>query len=259
MTAYALVQPIKDNKAAFLALFKGTPYLGDIGDTSHKQGSGDHTPWSSDVIDNKHMKRGWVYAQDFGRSPAFDLRRFAPWLLSNLAAGRYREIKYIICRVGSAGRFRGVPVYGMYDRRYDWKRQASSGHDHHIHISYMPEFEGAHSRIITDYKNAIGKTPVPGAPVPIRADTYHDHRRIGVKVPNARTVRASACPRLSLGSGDIAMGGWVTYAEAKLGVRPNGYYGQEAVAAARALQKRKGLPVTGAIGTQEWNSLGQPL
>jgi peptidoglycan hydrolase-like protein with peptidoglycan-binding domain len=269
VTAYTLARPIRDNKAAFAALFKGTPYLGDVGDLSHRQGSGDHTAWSSDVFPGKGpMRAGVIWAQDFGHSAAFDLRRFAPWLLTCCAAGRYKEVKYVISRIPGAGLFKGTPVFGLYDRRYNWKRQTSSGHDHHIHISYMPGTENTPSTIITDYHAAIHRSPAPAAAktlaapaagaVPITFDTYLSQKRIGGRVPNARAIRAGQCPQLVLGAGDKGLGGWVSYAESKLGVPRNGYYGPECVAAVKALQKRKGYPVTGALGAREWNSLGQP-
>lgn len=267
MTSYTLIRPILDNKRAFASLFKGTPYLGDIGDTSHlKTGSsGDHTPWSSDVYQGRAMRAGFVWAQDFGHSAAFDLRRFAPWLLTCCAAGKYKEVKYVISRTAGAGRFRGVPVYGLYDRRYDWRRQASSGHDHHIHISYMPGCENTPSRIIADYHAAISKAAPTAkaapaaAPVPIKFDTYLAKKRIGGRVQNARAIKAGHCPQLVIGAGDTGIGGWVTYAERKLGVPVNGYFGIECVQAVRALQKRKGLPQSGVLGAREWNTLGQPL
>jgi hypothetical protein len=256
---YTLVQPVKDNKAYLGNLFPKTPYLGDVGDTSHLSGgSGDHTPWSSDKINGVAMKRGWIYAQDLGNSAAFDLRRFSAWLLTSCAAGKYREVKYVICRVPGSGLFHGAPVYGLYDRRYSWRRQTSSGHDHHIHISYMPGFENARSTIVADYHAAITRTVPKAAPYPIRAETFFKGQRIGSPVPNARALTADRCPRLTFGAGDKAMGGWVTYAENKLGVSPNGYFGMEMVAATQALQRRKGYPVTGSIGPAEWNSLGQP-
>jgi peptidoglycan hydrolase-like protein with peptidoglycan-binding domain len=265
--SYTLVQPIKDNKASFAKLFPHTEYLGDVGDPAHMTGSGDHTPWSSDSIAGKTMKRGYVYAQDFGTSQEFDVRRFSPWLLGCCSTGRYPEVKYVISRVPGSAAFRGTPVYGLYDRRYNWARQTSSGHDHHIHVSYMPGYENARSTIIADYYAAIRKVTTLAGPatppaipvIPIVAETYFDGKRIGSKVPNARARKANQMPVLKFGAKDKAMGGWVTYAEQKLGTHPNGYFGPDEVAAARALQRRKGYPVTGALGAAEWNSLGQPL
>lgn len=263
-TRYTLVRPIRDNKLAFARLFPRTPYLGDVGDPAHMTGSGDHTPWSSDSIGGKRMLRGYVYAQDFGTSAEFDVRQFSAWLLTSCSANRYPEVKYVISRAPGSAMFRGTPVYGLYDRRYGWRRQTSSGHDHHIHISYMPGFENTVSTIIADYSAAVKKTPAkkPAAKqlpaVPIKSETTIDGKRIGGPVSNARTIKADKAPVLSFSARDKAMGGWVTYAESKLGTPPNGYFGPEEVAAVKALQKRKGYPVTGKLGSREWNSLGQP-
>jgi peptidoglycan hydrolase-like protein with peptidoglycan-binding domain len=262
-TKYTLARPIRDNKLSFAQLFPKTPYLGDIGDPSHLVGSGDHTPWSSDSIGGRLMKRGYVYAQDFGTSAEFDLRQFSAWLLTSCSAGRYPEVKYVISRTPGSAMFRGTPVYGLYDRRYGWRRQASSGHDHHVHISYMPGHENTLSRIISDYHAAVGKTPAapakkPAPAIPILSETTLGGKRIGGPVSNARTIGADKAPVLSFSARDKALGGWVTYAERKLGTSPNGYFGPEEVLAVKALQKRKGYPVTGKLGPREWNSLGQP-
>jgi hypothetical protein len=261
-TKYTLVRPIRDNKLSFARLFPHTPYLGDVGNPQHMTGSGDHTPWSSDSIGGKRMKSGYVYAQDFGTSAEFDIRQFSAWLLTSCSMGRYTEVKYVISRAPGSAMFRGTPVYGLYDRRYGWRRQLSSGHDHHVHISYMPGCETASSTIIADYHAAVHKTIAPPAaaapPVPIVADTLFKGKKIGGPVSNARTVRAGQAPVLNWGAGDKKIGGWVTYAEQKMGVPVNGYYGPEMVNAVKALQRRKGYPVTGSIGAAEWNSLGQP-
>lgn len=262
-TKYTLVRPIRDNKLAFARLFPHTQYLGDVGDPAHMAGSGDHTAWSSDSIGGKRMLRGYVYAQDFGTSAEFDIRRFSAWLLTSCSANRYPEVKYVISRAPGSTLFRGTPVYGLYDRRYGWRRQTSSGHDHHIHISYMPGHENTKSTIIADYSAALKKTPAapakkPAPAAPIKSETFLDGKRIGGPVSNARTVRAGNAPVLKWGASDKAMGGWVTYAESKLGTPKNGYFGPEEVAATKALQRRKGYPVTGALGSREWNSLGQP-
>ena len=51
MAQFSLIRPVTDNARAFRDLFTpGAVYLGDIGDAAHLAGSGDHTPWASDVI-----------------------------------------------------------------------------------------------------------------------------------------------------------------------------------------------------------------
>jgi peptidoglycan hydrolase-like protein with peptidoglycan-binding domain len=115
--------------------------------------------------------------------------------------------------------------------------------------------------ILSDYFHHLqGKAP-PGQPpaVPITARTTWDGKVIGNKAPNARLVTADKAPRLGLGAKDEAMGGWVTFAEHKLGVAANGYFGPEMVEAVKRLQRSRRLPVTGKIDAKTWRSLGQPL
>lgn len=150
MVAYQLAQPILDNRASFAARWPDATYDGDVGDTSHLSGSGDHTPYSSDVIFGKPMARGWIYAQDFGNG-AFDLASFSRWLLLRLRSGAYPEVKYVITRIPANKGVAGGVYFGLFDRRYNWRTQLSSGHDTHIHISYMPGYEHSHSRLMEDY------------------------------------------------------------------------------------------------------------
>jgi hypothetical protein len=160
MVAHTLIRPIIDNKLAYDQRWPKAHYKGDIGNPDHLKGSGDHTPWSSDKIFGMPMRQGWVYAQDFGNG-AFDLAAFARWLLSNLRSGHYGEVKYVISRHPANFKVAGGTFYGLFDRRYNWRTQRSYGHESHIHISYMPGYEKAPSRIMSDYWAKLHPQPKP--------------------------------------------------------------------------------------------------
>ena len=259
--AYKLARPVQNNKDQFAKYFPKAPFLGTIGDARHLKGTGDHTPWSSDVINGKRHQRGTVYAIDLGNGGGFDSVKFSQWLLQQVKAGKYPEMKYFINN------------YKMWDRRYNWRQQKGSDGPGHIHMSFMPGHENTASQILADYYHHLNpsKAPAKGPPrlaaapapvgppppaVPIKARTTKDGKVLGSPIPNARVVPAKKAPVLSIGAGDDKMGGWVTYAENKLGVKPNGYYGPEMVKAVKALQKARGLPVTGQINEATWRSLG---
>lgn len=260
MVSYKNAKPVQNTKDQFKKYFPKAPFLGTIGDARHLKGSGDHTPWSSDVINGKKHQRGTVYAIDLGNGGEFDSVKFAQWLLTQVKAGKYPELKYFLSN------------YKLWDRRYSWRQQKGSDGPGHIHMSFMPGHENTGSQIMTDYYKHLhpaikppGKGPPtatfkppakPLAPVPIKARTLNNGKLLGSPVPNARDVPASQMPVLSLGAKDEAMGGFATYAENKLGVSPNGYYGPEMVKAVKAHQKARGLPVTGQIDEATWRSLG---
>jgi len=253
MVAFKLAKPVQNTQDQFKKYFPKAPFLGTIGDARHLKGSGDHTPWASDRIGGKSHQKGTVYAADLGNGPGFSTKQFQTWLLTQLKAGKYPEVKYMISN------------YQLNDRRYGWKNQRGSDGPGHVHLSFMPGHENTTSTILQDYHNYLTKPkPVqkvaPKAPtvspVPIKALTKNGGKVIGQKVPNARVVPANAAPVLSLGAKDDQLGGWVTYAENKLGVPVNGYYGPEMTKAVKDLQKRRGLPTTGRIDATTWRSLG---
>lgn len=249
VVSYVLTQPVLDAKTQFKKNFPKAPFLGDIGNPAHLKGSGDHTPWASDKINGMKHRPGYVYAADLGNGTGFDTKKFSAWLLAQVKAGKYPELKYFISN------------YELYDRRYGWKKQKGTDGPGHVHMSFMPGHEKTKSTIVSDYFHHLqGKAP-PGQPpaVPITARTTWDGKVIGNKAPNARLVTADKAPRLGLGAKDEAMGGWVTFAEHKLGVAANGYFGPEMVEAVKRLQRSRRLPVTGKIDAKTWRSLGQPL
>jgi hypothetical protein len=149
---WRLAKPILDNKAAFKRLYPGAAYLGDVGDPAHMKGSGDHTWWSTGSVFGVNPLYGVVYAQDLGGGGGFDLVKFSRWLLDNVRAGRYPEVKYVITRLPGNLGYKGGVYFGLFDRRYSWRTQASSGHTTHIHISYMPGAHNATSTIVADFK-----------------------------------------------------------------------------------------------------------
>lgn len=149
--SFLLVAPIRTNKSAFLSVNPAKSYLGDWGDADHQKGAGDHTAHSSDVVFGRPMRPGYVYAQDFGAAPGFDLAAFTRHVLNGVRAGRYPEVKYVISRIaGNKGRDGGI-FYGLFDRRYNWKTQRAIGHTTEVHISYMPGFEYRPSTIVADF------------------------------------------------------------------------------------------------------------
>jgi hypothetical protein len=259
--SYKLAKPVQNNKDQFKKYFPKAPFLGDIGDAPHLKGSGDHTPWASDVINGKRHQRGTVYAMDLGNGSGFDSVKFSQWLLQQVKAGKYPEVKYFLSN------------YKLWDRRYSWRQQKGSDGPGHVHLSFMPGQENTSSQIMADYYRYLhppAKPPAKGPPTlaaapvrpappvyPIKARTLKDGKVLGSPIPNARVVPAKKAPVLSIGAGDDKMGGWVTYAEHKLGVPANGYYGPEMVKAVKALQKARGLPQTGQINEATWRSLGQ--
>jgi hypothetical protein len=144
---YRLVQPVVDNRLALAKHFPDMRYKGDIGDDAHQNASPpqDHTPGA------RGNKSGWVYAQDLGDGGGFDLPQFNRWLLDNLRKGKYREVKYVICRLPQMRTVAGGRYYGFFSRRNGWRREASSGHENHCHISYMPGYERRSSKLIAEY------------------------------------------------------------------------------------------------------------
>lgn len=158
--SYTLVRPVLDNRDAFTEHWPTAHYLGDVGDLTHMGGTGDHTPRSSDVIFGQHMHAGWIYAQDLGNG-AFDLASFTRWLLNCLRAGKYGEIKYVISRHPANAGVAGGVYFGLFDRRYNWRTQRATGHDSHVHISYMPGYERAPSTVIEDYWRGLHPAPKP--------------------------------------------------------------------------------------------------
>jgi hypothetical protein len=166
---YRLARPIVENRNAFKARFPEASYKGDRGDRSHMKGSGDHTPYSSDRIFGKPMARGIIYAQDLGGGGGLAIPDFARFVLDRVRDGAYPEIKYVITRHSANHRRDGGKYFGLFDRRYSWRTQFSSGHTDYIHVSYMPGFEERGSRLVADFHDhlhgRLGKAasaPAPG-------------------------------------------------------------------------------------------------
>lgn len=154
---WQLVQPVVDNRLALARYFPDMRYMGDLGNKAHQDDDPpqDHTPGGESCADNVCNKQGWIYAQDMGDGGGFDMPRFARWLLDSVRAGKYPEVKYIITTYPGNKGVDGGKYYGLFDRRYGWKQQSASDHDGHVHISYMPGYELAHSNIVADYANWV--------------------------------------------------------------------------------------------------------
>lgn len=212
---------------------------------------------------------------------------FVSWCLSKAAVpGAYRSTRVTLFarHYASLGRFNRTPTAGSLVC-FDWGMDGQLDHMGIVE-SVRPDgrlvtIEGNTNpgggqvdgvwRMLRSPANARGychpayRPIVLADPVTIRATSRVSARPgsplVNAARPagNARTVRAAHCPVLTLGATDNGTDGWVRYAEAKLGVPPNGYYGPEAAAAVKRLQSRKGYPVTGRLAAAEWNSLGQPL
>lgn len=178
-----LARPIIDNKVAFTGGYPGAVYAGDRGDAAHLAGAGDHTWYSKDVIFGRSMRPGYVFAQDLGSGGEFDLARFTRWLLRALRGGAYPEVKYVISRIEANRGVDGGIYYGLFDRRYQWRTQRSTGHTKHLHLSYMPDTENKPSTIVADYHAGIDPL-----------------RRAGLAEPAwKRWAGAPALPALGLG------------------------------------------------------------
>lgn len=155
MGRYTLARPIVDNKTALRSRFPKAVYKGDVGDLAHMRGSGDHTVYASDRIFGKGHRRGIVYAQDIGGGGELEVPDFARFLLDRVRGGSYPEVKYLISRHPANRRRDGGRYYGLFDRRYSWRTQFSSAHTDYVHISFMPGYEDAHSRLVADFDDYL--------------------------------------------------------------------------------------------------------
>jgi hypothetical protein len=148
---YRLALPIQDNRRALVQRFPGARYGGDVGDPAHMTGTGDHTPYGTDVIWGQRNHPGVIYAQDFSGGADFDLVEFTRWLLTRLRLGFYPEVKYVISRLEPNKGVAGGRFYGLFDRRYGWRTQRSTGHTEHVHVSYMPGAASTPSQLVEDF------------------------------------------------------------------------------------------------------------
>lgn len=93
----------------------------------------DHTPYSYTGWPAE-SPRWWVFATDLMDDPGngVDLAVVWPVILAEARAGKIPHLKYLIHQAK------------LYDVRYNWKEQESSGHPHHIHLSFdtNAQFQG---------------------------------------------------------------------------------------------------------------------
>lgn len=97
---------------------------GTIGDTSHQKRSSDHNPW---------VDEGVVTAMDITNDPAHGCSSDA--IAEAIRASRDRRVKYIIWnrRIANHAALDGQPAWA-------WRPYSGSNpHDHHVHVSVLPE------------------------------------------------------------------------------------------------------------------------
>lgn len=186
---------------------------GSIGDEHHSARSSDHNPDGGGVvraIDITHDPRG-----------GFDSYAFADMLLKQ----QDRRLKYVISnyRIGSGP---AGPSPGIW-RPYRVPPNLNP-HDHHCHISVVPDARGDS----TQAWNIDGMAePDPAAP-PFK--------------PPPPTVRKGS------------HGEYVKLLQSGLGIDPDGDFGPKTDAKLRAFQVAHNLVADGICGPQTWKALNQP-
>ncbi len=192
---------------------------GSIGDASHASRSSDHNPWVKDG------SMGIVTAIDITHDPVggFDSYAFAEMLRVN----RDPRLKYVISN------------HRIFSSEVDpWKWRGYNGsnpHDHHVHISVLPD--KAHYDSELPWR--IGPMVVT-APMPIPHDP-----------PGAGGTGKPARPLIMLG----AAGNDVAYLQRMLGISATGVFDETTENAVIEFQKRYGLAPDGRVGVYTWRQL----
>lgn len=93
----------------------------------------DHTPFSVTGWPAE-SPQWWVFATDIMHRPdlGVDCDKLFPYWLAEAKAGRMPWLKYMIYK------------RTVYDVRYGWRPQPSSGHDKHIHLSARTDHQRTH-------------------------------------------------------------------------------------------------------------------
>jgi hypothetical protein len=148
-TPWHLIKPVADNHDAFNKHWPKVELNDHRGDYRHQnaQTPEDHTPAADGNV------FGWIYAQDFGKGPDFDLNRFVRWLIDQVRAGKYNDqVKYIITTIPANRNADGGKYYGIIKAKNGWKATAHDpDHEDHVHISYKVGCERCGSTIVEDY------------------------------------------------------------------------------------------------------------
>jgi peptidoglycan hydrolase-like protein with peptidoglycan-binding domain len=180
---------------------------GSIGDENHANRNSDHNPW---------VNGGVVTAIDITHDPrnGFDSYKFADYLRTL----KDKRIKYVI----SNGR-----IFSSQTSPWQWRKYGGSNkHDHHVHISVLPDKALYDSRTPWDL-DGFGFKPVKSAP-PVPAVTV-----------------------LSKG----ARGAAVEELQGLLKIGIDGHFGPNTEDAVRFFQKTNGLETDGIVGIYTWERL----
>lgn len=207
----------------------GYKLLGVVGDADHwkVRNGGDHTTRSthSTVVGGKtvHPKSGFVYAID-SRVP--EPARFERWLLKQLRAGKYPNMKY----------------FNILNRHWNRKSRWASAvfsDDDHLHLSFVPGAERANSTILRDYEK-LRRTKRQDADPEVST-----HR------PGSRVLKVVS-PRMH-GTDVVFVQRWI--GENKCG-KIDGFYGPQTADGVRWYQKMRGIAVTGVVDKETFRHMG---
>jgi len=113
---------------------RGTSFLtdlGTIGDTSHQQGAGDHTPWSTHGGKFGYPTQGQVHAQDIGGSEYY-LDLMETFIRRSWGRGELAGLKY----VNVLNRHWNVQSWSSFERAKNGTLKSSYSTDHHVHLSF---------------------------------------------------------------------------------------------------------------------------
>lgn len=242
------VGPVVDEWASYTrSATDGYVCLGVLGNDAHfnKAAAEDHTPRSVDSItlNGKTYSplKGWIYAID-GRVP--EMGKFESWFVTQLRAGRYRQVKYFNIN-GRHWNRAVVSAKGMQFAR------AFVSPDQHLHVSFMPGFEYARSTVLADYEVFRTSGHTPPAPAP---------------APPVDWVRATALLLPTLRQGSKGVGVRILQATLRYHGRPaviDGIFGPDTDRKVRAFQVAQRVPNSvvagkggdGIVGHQTWLAL----
>lgn len=193
---------------------------GTIGDEAHASRSSDHNPWVKDGA------MGIVTGMDLTHDPigGFDSYAFADMLLK----GQDRRLKYII----SNGRIGSGPSGSSPGK---WRKYTGSNpHDHHCHISVMPE--------------------------KLRYDDTDSWDIAAVTSTDPKVVAAYVAPPPTLRKGST--GEIVEQLQGRLNahgssLKIDGDFGDITANAVVLFQTMNNLPRDGIVGPQTWKALSQ--
>ncbi len=121
---------VKSNVQAVIA-DQRMDHLGDVGDTRHLAGAGDHTPYSTHRGKNGYPTQGKVHAHDFKMSQA-DQNEFEKWVRLEWKAGRLKGLKYMNVN----NRHWNIQTTANWNKAKAGTLKSTYSGDHHVHLSY---------------------------------------------------------------------------------------------------------------------------